>query len=848
MRRARKHADVSDDGPLLNKPSREYSHSQASYTWSGLQREAPEIDYEEWKRHLSTTELEKATALLQEIAQCIAASRQGKIGGHWSRHERRHGRLNAAFPNSPWAKAVRDGLRYFPTRIPPQHDLPNPKLEERDRHLRVLMVRKWLRDGVIRPISREHHRDSKRGERRLFYSHLFLVEKNGKVGDYYAVDVDNVDKFWRGCLNEKPLNPFLLRGHFKQSGDMELQAKLQPTTAAGGTYVTSTDVQSAFTTILLSEEPLEQPGMWSAGVGTPWGKTSSVDLGCFDTHDPEFAEEAPYGWQVLVGMFGFAPMPYNWQKCYSLPRTQWTKDGARATVTIMDDNAIAESHMHSKAKAILSCLQSLLIVAKVHVRFMIPLSPKDKSAIYPSTVRVFGGVLIDTVLQRLWVAEEKRQSILRSVRNLYRSYKNKSKVSAKQIASAVGKIGAATSMLFGVRLFTNQLQRALHRILGGEQQFSRTGYLHKLAGDQLEHLLQGALKNFNGKMMIHGKRVDHKVVSDFSGVGHGAVLQPSAAHPRPPVLSIKLSRPWRRVWSGAGETMAGGWAVKAYATHYQWHDCIVLLVLDNVAAICYFNHWGHASDEEINVCMRPFWEFCRRQGIYVIATFCPGAIIVADEPSRRMATVWEYFLQTRVFRMLERWLMGSTGSITFDLFASHANTQTPKFASLNPDPECQWVDCLKHPWGQQQENYYAFPPPNVMAVVLSKVVTEEQTVMLVAPAWTKQHAKLISQLLIAAPLIVPWTKETVLNPHEGRYRTEEAPQDTNWERWLLVGYLISGDTQRLSESRPQLRKSTLASWRAQQPILQRFTPSGSITAKAMKWIQFMHELMQSLDA
>jgi hypothetical protein len=89
-----------------------------------LQREAPTTDYNEWRQTRPFDDSEEgseAEALLQEITLNIAASKQGKIDGHWSRHERLHGRLNTAFPNSPWAKAVRDGLRDFPARIPPQH-------------------------------------------------------------------------------------------------------------------------------------------------------------------------------------------------------------------------------------------------------------------------------------------------------------------------------------------------------------------------------------------------------------------------------------------------------------------------------------------------------------------------------------------------------------------------------------------------------------------------------------------------------------------------------------------------------------------------------------------------------
>jgi hypothetical protein len=198
-----------------------------------------------------------------------------------------------------------------------------------------------------------------------------------------------------------------------------------------------------------------------------------------------------------------------------------------------------------------------------------------------------------------------------------------------------------------------------------------------------------------------------------------------------------------------------------------------------------------------------------------------------------------------VFQQLERLLLGGVGAVTFDLFASHSNTQTKKFASLMPDPECMWVDCMKQPWHLQKEVYYAFPPPMLTAMVLGKIVAEKQTILFVSPAWTKQHITWIAKLLIAPPVLIPWTAETVINPHEGRYKTEIAPLHQSWERWLLVGYLISGDTDVLLEKRPKLRKHTLTSWLDRQPVLKRFTTSGTITAKAYQWIRLMHRLMLS---
>jgi hypothetical protein len=66
--------------------------------------------------------------------------------------------------------------------------------------------------------------------------------------------------------------------------------------------------------------------------------------------------------------------------------------------------------------------------------------------------------------------------------------------------------------------------------------FARTGYVREPAAKQLEWLISTALRGLNGMMMTHGKRVDYKVTTDFSGVGLGGVLQPTKQVPDPPVI------------------------------------------------------------------------------------------------------------------------------------------------------------------------------------------------------------------------------------------------------------------------------------------------------------------------
>jgi hypothetical protein len=160
--------------------------------------------------------------------------------------------------------------------------------------------------------------------------------------------------------------------------------------------------------------------------------------------------------------------------------------------------------------------------------------------------------------------------------------------------------------------------------------------------------------------------------------------------------------------------------------------------MDNIFAICTYNKMG-SKDPEINKEMECFWEWCRRRRIIIVASYIPGVLVVADEPSRRRAGLWEFNLAKGVFQQLSDWAISSpmtplTQAPVFDLCATHINAQTPLFASLYPDPFCTIVDCLKHPLRHLQGPLWAFPPPKILTQLLAKVREEGVTVLLLCVA------------------------------------------------------------------------------------------------------------------
>ena len=831
-------------------------------TQYSLHWDIPPVDFTAWQQGLSPLQLQSARAQMRRISAKIQQTQQGQIAGHWTRQERRHGRLSALYPNDPYVKMVRDGLQFSLDRIPAQVPLPRPKLQQRDLRVMTLCVMHWCKYGMVQTISEQKWRDCCQAKRRLYYLHLFLVKKNHKQG-YYSSDltVSNVLSKWRPCLNGKPINEHMYREYYKQANSREIDAIIEQ-----GAWFVRTDVQGAFHQLALSDEPLLAYHAPTAP-GQPRhlsGLTSSQDLCCFQT-DMLLDYARATGWseavevlqpaqgkgmQAIVGMFGFSPMPLYWQKPYRCLCEQIQMQGAKMA-TVMDDNMFTQMTPVAAPPGRRSLLDDLEASVDKHIYFGCALSLKEPEALIPAQTTVFNGFYYLSPTMVKACAPAKIESLMWTLRTLVSAYKANRRVKGFFLARCTGQLADATKAMFGLRMHTSAIQANLRAIIKAPEDtelqrsmcFHQQGRVTKAAAAEAELLLDSRFANLNGQMIIHGQPTDSQITTDWSSWGWGAVMEPEPATPKPPVLSVQFPKEWRDMWSGSGETLTGGWAIMAFGNALGWRNRRVLLLMDNIFAICTYNRMG-CKDSAINSEMKIFWGWSRANRITVVAGYVPGVHIVADAPSRARAGPWEFVLSNQVFSELQRLL--PIPPVTFDLFATHINTKVWQYASLNPDPFATMVDCLKQPLHQHNEVWYAFPPPKVTAEFIAKVKSEGITVLLVCMAWKRVMLPMLSELIVSHPLLIPW-QTNVLDPHEGR-STAELPAGSNserqWKKWLLCGCVISGNSAQLRASRAQLRQQSLRSWLDCQPWLNS-TNDGALTAKAVEWITALHGMVHS---
>ena len=146
--------------------------------------------------------------------------------------------------------------------------------------------------------------------------------------------------------------------------------------------------------------------------------------------------------------------------------------------------------------------------------------------------------------------------------------------------------------------------------------------------------------------------------------------------------------------------------------------------------------------------------------------------------------------QTGFFRLApEPTILSDTnegsGSVCDRSFCKQNQSPASRFYSYKPHPEAEAIDALIQPWAGELE--YAFPPFNLVARCLWKVIHEGATITLVCPVWPTQswYAQLLP-LVVATPILLPTTAGLLMGP-----QGQEHPLVNN-KTLLLAGWRVSG--------------------------------------------------------
>jgi len=185
----------------------------------------------------------------------------------------------------------------------------------------------------------------------------------------------------------------------------------------------------------------------------------------------------------------------------------------------------------------------------------------------------------------------------------------------------------------------------------------------------------------------------------------------------------------------------------------------VHLRVDNTTTVAQINKMGGTRSRDLLEITTQLWEYALSNSIIVTAEHLPGVLnTVADRESRIFLDSSNWMLSRSVFHQIEMPYL-----IKVDLFADRLTAQKDKYVSWKPDPGAMGVDAFSLDWFNLEA--YAFPPFCLIGQVLSKIVKDGASLILIAPVWPTQpwYAQIL-KMITEPPILIPPVRDLLTSP------------------------------------------------------------------------------------
>ena len=196
------------------------------------------------------------------------------------------------------------------------------------------------------------------------------------------------------------------------------------------------------------------------------------------------------------------------------------------------------------------------------------------------------------------------------------------------------------------------------------------------------------------------------------------------------------------------ELLAAYYALQIYCKNM--FDTSVHLKVDNTTAVAWINKQTAQTELEFSI-VKQIWNFAAQRKLEIYASYIESKKNkIADFETRNDKDNLEWALKDHIFTKVKIKLAHPT----IDLFASRGNNKVKTFYSFYPDPLASGVDGFS--FDLSQDIIYAFPPFNLIPLVLQKIENEKTEGILVVPIFINQSwfTRLLT-LLIKEPLWLP---------------------------------------------------------------------------------------------
>ena len=199
----------------------------------------------------------------------------------------------------------------------------------------------------------------------------------------------------------------------------------------------------------------------------------------------------------------------------------------------------------------------------------------------------------------------------------------------------------------------------------------------------------------------------------------------------------------------------------------------VTVHLDNVTAAAYLAKEEGTRPETLNALAKEILMFCRDHGIALSPAYLPGIANLGADALSRGTETREWFINPRVSERI----FSRLGLPQIYLFASRRSVQVKTYFSLDRrDNHSAGRNALNQSW--TFKHMYAFPPPQIVPLILGRMRECKGTLILVTPFWSKAAwLPELLQMAVRAPFRLSRHPSTVRDPSTGRPLVAETEAD-----------------------------------------------------------------------
>lgn len=357
----------------------------------------------------------------------------------------------------------------------------------------------------------------------------------------------------------------------------------------------------------------------------------------------------------------------------------------------------------------------------------------DKSNLSPTTTCKFLGFIIDSHKLQVTLPKEKVLKIKTEI-NKFRRLKQ---CKVREFARLVGLLTSACPAVKYGWLYTKELERCKYLTLKDDDNYDKHMIISSSILPDLEWWSHAIVHPIND---IKQNEFCLEIYSDASTTGWGAACSGQRA-------SGMWTDSERLRHINYLEILAAFFGLKIFAKTY--HDCQIILRIDNTTAISYINRMGGVQFPHLTNVTRELWQWCEKRNLFVFASYISSVENdVADAESRRVHPDIEWELSEVAFQKIVQHF----GNPEIDIFASRLNKKCAKYISWHRDPDAFIIDAFTIPWSDLY--FYSFPPFAVILKALRKIINDKAKGIMVVPFWpTQPWYPLFKSLLVAESLV-----------------------------------------------------------------------------------------------